>query len=91
MNIFTKSIGFALLLLFTLLTQTACMSKQANGKYASKYSFHPYYDMYPNKMSGTKTSYKVNNSVAKRSSTPSHKVAYNDENRYPSNMPSDNY
>ena len=91
MNISFKNMITLLLLFFTTLTFTACMEKQANGKYASHYSFHPYYDLYPNKMIGEKRSYTPTKTISKRTSTHSHKVAYNDENLYPSNLPVDNY
>jgi len=59
---------------------TACVAKPVNGKYISQYSYHPYYDMYPNKILGRK-----------KTSPYTHRVAYNDDERYPSNVPSNNY
>ena len=91
MNIYIKRIILILLYSFISLSFTGCLTKQNNGKYASKYSFHPYYDLYPSKMSGSKKHYSSKKKTSRKSFTKSHKVAYNDEEHYPSNMPSDNY
>ncbi len=98
-----------LLLLFTLIT-TGCMPKGADGKYHSKYSYHPYYKLYKDKMAGggkrykTKYSYHYSNdnhskkihptrySYKKIAQRVKHRVKYNDEDLYPSNVPaSSNY
>ena len=86
------------------------MQKQTDGKYHSKYSYHPYYKLYKDKMAGGRKTYKAkysnnytknNYSKEVRSKSHSykkiaqrvkHRIKYNDEELYPSNVPvSSNY
>ena len=86
------------------------MQKQADGKYHSKYSYHPYYKLYRDKMAGGRKTYKAkysyhhsknnyskkvsssNHSYKKIAQRVKHRVKYNDEDLYPSNVPaSSNY
>ena len=50
-----KKILFLLLYAFVY---TGCMPKQADGKYRSKYSYHPYYKLYRNRMIKGEKKYK---------------------------------
>ena len=86
MKLFFKPFILFLLTAFSFIL-TACVARPINGKYVSKYSYHPYYDMYPEKMVGRKKRY--NHSYNK--SSTSHRVAYNDDENYPSNVPANNY
>ena len=99
-----KKLLLTLLLLFTLVT-SGCIQKQANGKYYSKYSYHPYYKLYRDKMAGRNKEYKPkyshhytkelnsnSHSFRKISQRIKHRIKYNDEDLYPSNVPaSSNY
>ena len=68
-----------------------CMTKQADGKYHTKYSYHPYYDLYASKMSKNKKSFNTSRSITIKnknySKNMTKKVSYNDEEKYPSNVP----
>jgi hypothetical protein len=78
-----------------LIVMTACMPKQSDGKYHSKYSYHPYYNLYSHKMSKKKkTSYiTVHTKKSYKQYRPKKhsKVSYNDEDKYPSNVPANSY
>jgi len=50
---FIKKIISSSLLLFVLLTFNACMPKQADGKYHTQYSYHPYFKMHKNTIATT--------------------------------------
>ncbi|HHD75602.1 MAG TPA: hypothetical protein ENK95_02110 [Campylobacterales bacterium] len=73
--------------LLTLVTLffTACMPKQ-NGQYKTKYSYHPYYDLYDKKViSDERKNTKIANvskPKTKKSTNPFNTVDF-----YPSNVP----
>jgi len=77
---------------FLLSLLSGCISKQSNGKYHSNYSYHPYYKMYHNKMSGENQSKYINiKSQKKYTKSYKRKVRYNDEDSYPSNVPANSH
>ena len=74
-----SSLTKLLLLTILILLFTACASK-SNGKYHTKYSYHPYYSLYANKMSGTPPKKKKN--ISKGTKTKS-KISLNEKGRFP--------
>jgi len=80
-----------LLISIISLTFAACISKQG-GKYHTKYSYHPYYDLYGNKMSGSTPTQKIkqkkmkNKKIAKKQKLKS-KHKFNESDFFPSNIP----
>jgi len=97
-----SKLNYLLLSTFILIFFTACMHKQTDGKYHTRYSYHPYYKMYQGEMAGgrksyTKTTYqqerykqedykKINYHKIIR-----HKVSYNKIDEAPSNVPIGTY
>jgi hypothetical protein len=93
---------YLLLSAFILIFFTACMHKQTDGKYHTKYSYHPYYKMYREEMAGGRRSdtsityrqkqYKQEdyNRVNYRKKLK-HKVSYNIIDDAPSNVPIGTY
>ncbi|CAA6827423.1 MAG: Unknown protein [uncultured Sulfurovum sp.] len=62
-----------------LLLLTGCMSKN-NGKYHTQYSYHPYYDLYAKKMSGTAPIKKIKSTKSKQKQA---KSSLSNKSRYP--------
>jgi len=91
MNIFSKRVISLLIAPFIFLILNGCMTKQSDGRYHTKYSYHPYYDMYSNEMAGSKKTYTPKKEAYTKTSTSSHKVVYNDEENYPSNVAANSY
>jgi len=90
------------LLFFIFFIFTGCLQKQSDGKYHTQYSYHPYFDKYTKKMAPMQKRYmgeplaikhtyskkKINVSYAKpKKRVFQNQIAYNDENKYPSNIP----
>jgi len=75
-----------LLTLITLLF-TACMPKQ-NGKYKTKYSYHPYHNLYGKKVVLTdENKVKVKVTKVKKSKPKTSSNPFNTVDFYPSNVP----
>jgi len=93
----TLKLKYLLLSTFILIFFTACMHKQTDGKYHTRYSYHPYYDMYKQEMSGTKKNYKKityqekNYKKINYRKSIKHKVSYNKIDDAPSNVPIGTY
>jgi len=110
-----KKIISSFILLLLLLTFNGCIPKQADGKYHSQYSYHPYFKMYNNnRIIQTKHSLKSKKSnyyneepryqtyreayhppkikiPKKKLQRIIKRVKYNDEDNYPSNVPTKGY
>lgn len=74
-----SSLTKLLLLTILILLFTACASK-SNGKYHTKYSYHPYYSLYANKMSDTPPKKKKNIS---KSTEKKSQHSFNEKSRFP--------
>ena len=74
---FNKSISLSIL----TLVLTSCASK-TNGKYHTKYSYHPYYNLYAKKMSTPSPKQKEANA---KSTQEKSKLSLNKNNRFPNN------
>lgn len=93
MNIYSKKI---LLLSIMVMALSACADK-TNGKYHSKYSFHPYYTMYADKMSNAEVKPMFSNKRFSKKNFPPQKEhfvkrkkaqnPFNVVDFYPSNVP----
>jgi len=91
MKTFSKKVIYLLLAPLIFMMLNGCMPKQSDGKYHTKYSYHPYYDLYSTKMAGSKKTYKSKKASHSSKSLSSSKVAYNNENDYPSNVANNSY
>jgi hypothetical protein len=69
-----------ILLLTLLILFTGCLSKK-NGKYHSKYSYHPYYSLYAKKMSNIIPKKKIKTKSKK--SKPKSKFSVINISRFP--------
>jgi hypothetical protein len=79
LNFLKKSILLSTLLLIF----TACAPK-TNGKYHTKYSYHPYYSLYSKKMSDKQVP-KVKK-ISSKSKKEKSKLSLNDKGRFPNNI-----
>ena len=74
---FKKSILLSIL----ILSFTSCASK-TDGKYHTKYSYHPYYSLYAKKMSSTQAKKK---DISFNNTEEKSKISLNKKNRFPNN------